>query len=72
MSADLEMGGYRSVAPIDSGARSSAKNTMHFDVSYAVVQKDKKRLILDRVSDVVQSGEMLAIMGKRMLWQRLL
>lgn len=63
MSRDVEMG-YRAVHPAEAGMRSTAKNTLHFDVSYYVTQKDKKRMILDRVSDIVQSGEMLAIMGR--------
>eukprot|EP01033_Poteriospumella_lacustris_P013703 gene13704-biopygen6226 len=38
-------------------------NTLHFDVSFSVMKKDKKSTILHNVSDVIQSGQMLAIMG---------
>jgi len=38
-------------------------NTFHFDVSFYVIKKQKKVTLLERVSDVIQSGQTLAIMG---------
>lgn len=61
MSRDVEMG-YRAVRPAEGG--SNVKNTLHFNVSYYVTRNEKKSSILDSVSDIVESGEMLAIMGK--------
>ncbi len=39
------------------------RNTLYFDVSFSVQHKGQQKMIVDRVSDVIQSGEMLAIMG---------
>jgi len=39
------------------------KEVFHFDVSFQVVQKGKTKVILNNVSDIVQSGQTLAIMG---------
>eukprot|EP01040_Poterioochromonas_malhamensis_P024918 gene24918-30957_t len=38
-------------------------NTLHFDVSFSVMKKDKKPTLLHLASDVIQTGRMLAIMG---------
>lgn len=54
-----------SISPTD-GENSSKKGTrgLYFDVSYSVLTKDKeKKFLVQNVSDLVQSGEMLAIMG---------
>lgn len=39
------------------------QNTFHFDVSFQVVEKGKTKVIVNNVSDIVQSGQTLAIMG---------
>jgi ABC-type multidrug transport system ATPase subunit len=72
--SDVEMGNYQPVptykvqaeAPLaitDAAHPSRITNTLHFNVSFSVMKKDKKSTILHTVSDIVQSGEMLAIMG---------
>jgi predicted ABC-type transport system involved in lysophospholipase L1 biosynthesis ATPase subunit len=44
--------------------QSVKSNYLHFDVSYAIKEKDgKAKLLLNHISDIVQSGESLAIMG---------
>jgi hypothetical protein len=62
---DVELGAYHAVqselGSVDN-TKLRKRNTFFFDVSFSVKQKDKKRMIVDRVSDIVQSGQMLAIM----------
>lgn len=56
---------YQSVSKSATGevVARNVTNTFHFDVSLSVIQKEKKKYIVNHVSDVVQSGQMLAIMG---------
>eukprot|EP01040_Poterioochromonas_malhamensis_P014936 gene14936-16624_t len=64
---DIELGAYHPVqselGSVVENTKLRKRNTFFFDVSFYVKQKDKKRMIVDRVSDIVQSGQMLAIMG---------
>ena len=63
---DIELGAYHPVqselGSVVENTKLRKRNTFFFDVSFYVKQKDKKRMIVDRVSDIVQSGQMLAIM----------
>lgn len=52
-----------SLVPSPDGTMDDKANTFYFDVSFAVVEKQKTKVIVDKVSDIVQSGQMLAIMG---------
>jgi ABC-type multidrug transport system ATPase subunit len=47
----------------DSSHSVYSRSKLHFDVSYTAIEKRHKKVILNRVSDVVESGQMLAIMG---------
>ena len=61
---DIELGGYNRVIKNDTLDldHPKKKNTFHFDVSFYVKQGDKKKVIVNKVADVIQSGQMLAIM----------
>ena len=54
---------YDSILGSEKIESSKRQNTFYFNVSFTVQQKKQARNILTNVADVVQSGEMLAIMG---------
>ena len=66
--SDIEVGNYRPVTKVDTFEQDQStkkKNTFHFDVSFYVKQGDKKKVIVNKVADVIQSGQMLAIMVRK-------
>ena len=54
---------YDIIAGDEIISSSKHQNTFYFNVSFTVQQNKETRNILTNVADVVQSGEMLAIMG---------
>jgi ABC-type protease/lipase transport system fused ATPase/permease subunit len=52
-----------SLVPSPEGGADDKANTFYFDVSFAAIEKQKTKVIVDKVSDIVQSGQTLAIMG---------